>query len=147
MNKVQNKVDGVQQCKLAFQRLVEGLPVVPGHKDIPPEKITAGIVSVEAGFDRGYLKKSRAAHQELIAQINAHRASPYRIHTGDDEARVKNKKYQLMLAELEMKLRRMGVQRDTLLAQNILLYEKVKELEGLLMQFKKGVISNSGAIR
>ncbi|WP_449431029.1 hypothetical protein [Pseudomonas putida] len=136
MTKVQLKSDGVQQCKLAFQRLMEGLPIVPCHKDILPEKITPGIVSVEAGFDRGYLKKSRAAHQELIAQINTYRAFPSRSRSKGNEAKAQNKRYKSMLGDLEVELRRMGEQRDTLLAQNVLLYEKVKELENLLKQIK-----------
>ena len=65
--------DGVKICEAAFERLKAGCPVISAHVGIDGSKITAGIVSVEAGFDRGYLKRSRGSHMPLIARIEAYR--------------------------------------------------------------------------
>jgi hypothetical protein len=64
---------GVKACEEAFRRLIEGEPHIASHIGLPKYKITAGTVSVEAGFDRGYLKKARLAHKPLIANIDAQR--------------------------------------------------------------------------
>ena len=66
-----NSKSGLDQCVEAFDRLKAGQPRVIEHIGIAKSKITAGIVSVEAGFDRGYLKKARSAHAPLISMIEA----------------------------------------------------------------------------
>lgn len=120
---------GVIACEEAFKRLVEGVPVVPGHVGIDSSKITAGIVSVEAGFDRGYLKKSRKAHQPLIAQIEAYRAE------ADSAIGVRSPRVQAIkrakdkLASIEEELKLALEQRDLVLMQNLQLYERIRELE------------------
>ena len=65
---------GLGACEEALQRLLIGKPVVPEHVGLDLSKLTASIVSLEAGFDRGYLKKARKAHLPLLAQIGAVRA-------------------------------------------------------------------------
>lgn len=47
---------------------------MPEHVGLDLSKLTASIVSHEAGFDRGYLKKSRKTHLPLLAKIEACRA-------------------------------------------------------------------------
>lgn len=66
--------NGLKKCEEAFERLLSGKPNISDHVGIESHKITAGIVSVEAGFDRGYLKKSRSYHKPLIARIEAYKA-------------------------------------------------------------------------
>ena len=68
-----NSSKGLAACSNALERLLEGRPIVPAHVGLDTSKITAGIVSYEAGFDRGYLKKSRRAHLPLLAKITASR--------------------------------------------------------------------------
>lgn len=65
---------GLGACEEALQRLLAGKPVVSEHVGLDLSKLTASIVSLEAGFDRGYLKKSRKTHLPLLAQIEAVRA-------------------------------------------------------------------------
>lgn len=65
---------GLIACEEALQRLLVGKPIVPEHVGLNLSKLTASIVSLEAGFDRGYLKKSRKAHLPLLAQIDSARA-------------------------------------------------------------------------
>ncbi|SFP19592.1 hypothetical protein [Pseudomonas borbori] len=65
---------GLGACEEALQRLLVEKPVVPEHVGLDLSKLTASIVSLEAGFDRGYLKKSRKAHLPILAKIEACRA-------------------------------------------------------------------------
>ena len=62
---------GLGACDEALQRLLIGKPVVPEHVGLDLSKLTASIVSLEAGFDRGYLKRSRKSHLPIIAKIEA----------------------------------------------------------------------------
>lgn len=47
---------GIGACEEALQRLLDGEPFVSAHVGLDLSKLTASIVSLEAGFDRGYLK-------------------------------------------------------------------------------------------
>jgi hypothetical protein len=126
-----NPKNGFGACIEAFERLKAGAPVVPAHVGIAAAKITSGIVSVEAGFDRGYLKKSRAAHLPLIAQIEAFRARPE--STGLSKANeVKRAKSKAERAESELEETRR--QFYDVLTQNLQLVERVRELEAMLAQ-------------
>lgn len=124
--------DGLELCIEAFQRLVEGAPILAAHVGLHKSKITAGVVSVEAGFDRGYLKKARAVHQPLIAQIEAFRNSSVIREAASTGQKIKviENKYKQLSEELDI----VKSQRDLVLAQNIQLFERVKELEGLLLK-------------
>lgn len=64
---------GLDACEAALQRLLNGKPIRPEHVGLELSKLTAGVVSFEAGFDRGYLKKARQSHQAIIAKIEAYR--------------------------------------------------------------------------
>lgn len=55
-NSVSKICKGLAACEIALERLLEGRAIVPAHVGLNFSKITAGIVSHEAGFDRGYLK-------------------------------------------------------------------------------------------
>ena len=120
---------GVIVCEEAFNRLVDGAPVVSEHVGIDSSKITAGIVSVEAGFDRGYLKKSRKIHQPLIARIEAYRVEAASSKTTRSPKAQAIKRVQDKLAVVEDELKVACQQRDVVLTQNLQLYERVRELE------------------
>lgn len=121
--------NGLAVCEEAFERLVAGKPVVPNHVGLELTKITASIVSLEAGFDRGYLKKSRKLHWPLLAKIEAVRASASK-GTSSDGRQLRNMEGQV--ARLENELSSAQINRDRVLAQNIKLWERVRELELLL---------------
>lgn len=57
---------GLNRCREAHNRLKNGRPNNELFKGIP---ITASVFSQEAGFDSGYLKKSR--HADFFAEISA----------------------------------------------------------------------------
>ncbi|MGM3215635.1 hypothetical protein ACSQ5K_09380 [Pseudomonas sp. PhalM4] len=127
MAKVQ--VDGVHLCAEAFQRLKDGKPRIPAHVGLPKSKVTAGIVSVEAGFDRGYLKKSRPTHMPLIAAIEAYRLEG---ESASVTSVVKAKRAQMKADKAVSELEQVRSQLYAVLAQNIQLVERVRELEGEL---------------
>lgn len=121
---------GLGACEEALQRLLVGKPVVPEHVRLDLSKLTASIVSLEAGFDRGYLKKSRKAHLPLLAQIEAVRAEASK---GTGSSSVKQiRQMESRLAVLEKTLSIAQMQRDNVLAQNMKLWQRVRELEHLM---------------
>lgn len=118
--------DGLERCREGFQRIKAGKPQVAAHIGLDPTKVTAGIVSVEAGFDRGYLKKSRNSHRALIAEIEAYRKS-YGNESSSKALQVKraNDKVTQALADLETA----RSQLYHVMTQNIQLVERVRHLE------------------
>lgn len=118
---------GLGACEEALQRLLVGKPVVPEHVGIDLSKLTASLVSLEAGFDRGYLKKSRKAHLPLLAQIEAARAESSRRAGSSSGKQIRQ--MESKLAALEKALSIAQMQRDKVLAQNMKLWQRVRELE------------------
>lgn len=117
---------GVGACEEAFQRLLEGKPFVPEHVGLDLSKLTASIVSLEAGFDRGYLKKSRKAHLPILAKIEACRA---RANKGSGSLNGKSiKRLEDKVVLLEKELAMVSSQRDHVLTQNLQLWARVREL-------------------
>ncbi len=127
---------GLGACEEALQRLLIGKPVVPEHVGLDLSKLTASIVSLEAGFDRGYLKKSRKAHLPLLAQIGAVRAEASK-GTGSSSGK-QIRQMESRLAALEKKLSISQVQRDNVLAENIKLWQRVRELEHSMAFIRSG---------
>lgn len=123
--KLHNK--GLIACEEALQRLLDGKPVVPAHVGLDLSKLTASIVSREAGFDRGYLKKSRSTHLSLLARIEAFRVEASKVFDSSSTKRVERLEGKLALFEKELEMVR--AQRDRVLSQNLQLWERVRELE------------------
>ncbi len=121
--------DGIKECEKAFERLVEGRPYKKEHIGKPSNEITAGIVSVEAGFDRGYLKKSRNLHRSLIARIEANKNQNVSADIGRREI-LKRAKARAVAASIEKS--DMKARLDKVLTQNLMLVERIRELEGKL---------------
>ncbi|WP_046069659.1 hypothetical protein [Pseudomonas synxantha] len=117
---------GLARCVEAFERLKSDSPVVPAHLGIAGSKVTAGIVSVEAGFDRGYLKKARSSHAPLIGLIECFRKGQI---TGvqSPEAQVRRAREKVARAAGELEEVRSMLYR--VLTQNIQLVERIRALE------------------
>ncbi|QXI11266.1 hypothetical protein [Pseudomonas zeae] len=128
--------NGLSACEEALQRLLVGKPVVPKHVGLDLSKLTASIVSLEAGFDRGYLKKSRKAHLPLLAQIEAVRAEANK-GTGSSSGR-QIRQMESQLAALKKTLSIAEMQRDNVLVQNMKLWQRVRELERLIVNSRSG---------
>lgn len=131
---------GLKACTEAFERLVSGQPIVVDHVGLPSTKITSGIVSVEAGFDRGYLKAARPSHQALIARINAHRANV--SHSNASSGLSSQKHLSVAKAKIEVLEEDLAIvtgQRDAVIAQNCQLHEKVRLLEQILKKLQPDI--------
>lgn len=118
--------NGLAKCYEAFDRLKAGKPVVASHVDLPPSKLTAGIVSFEAGLDRGYLKKSRPSHLPLIAQIEAYRKS-FGSADASKAMQIKRANDKVDKARRELEIARQQLYH--VMAQNVQLVERVRSLE------------------
>lgn len=127
---------GLSTCEEALQRLLVGRPVVPEHVGLDLSKLTASLVSLEAGFDRGYLKKSRKAHLPLLAQIEAVRAEASKGKGSSSGKQIRQMESQL--AALEKSLSIAQIQRDNVLAQNMKLWQRVRELERSMANSRSG---------
>lgn len=118
---------GLGACEEALQRLMVGNPVVPEHVGLDLSKLTASIVSLEAGFDRGYLKKSRRIHLPILAKIEACRAEANKGSGTSSVTRIKRLEDKIGLLEKELAMA--SSQRDRVLTQNLQLWARVRELE------------------
>lgn len=118
--------NGILACTLAFQRLKNGTPNVKAHVGIERSKITAGVVSVEAGFDRGYLKKSRPKHLPLLAQINSYSTSKA---ASKETINIKYHRAQAKIKRLEEEVKQCSDLMYKVLTQNLQLVETVRRLE------------------
>lgn len=117
---------GIQLCEAAFERLLRGEPLVPKHVGIAEDKITASIVSVEAGFDKGYLKKSREHHKPLIAKIKANKASK---NSPDNSYKAQANSALKKAKRATKRTKDMELIIEKVLTQNLVLVERIKELE------------------
>lgn len=127
MSSSKNMSGGILACENALQRLLEGKPVLSVHVGLDVSKITASIVSLEAGFDRGYLKKSRRAHLPILAKIESVRAEAGKGSNPSSAKKVQRLEDKVLLLEKELAMVR--TQRDRVLTQNLQLWERVRELE------------------
>lgn len=125
---------GLSACEEALQRLLDGAPVVPEHVGLDLSKLTASIVSHEAGFDRGYLKKSRKVHLPLLAKIEACRAEANKGCGSSNDKGIKRLEDKVVLLEKELAM--VSSQRDRVLTQNLQLWARVRELELAELQNK-----------
>ncbi|MFT2186088.1 hypothetical protein [Pseudomonas putida] len=97
-------------------------------------KITASIVSLEAGFDRGYLKKSRKSHLPLLAKIEICRAEACKGGSSANRQKIERLEENLRVLEYELAITQ--AQRNRILTQNLQLWERVRELELAVVQYK-----------
>ncbi len=119
--------NGVGVCEDALQRLLDGKPFVPEHVGLDLSKLTASIVSLEAGFDRGYLKKSRKAHLPILAKIEVCRAGANKGSSSSNGKNIKRLEDKVVLLEKELAM--VSSQRDRTVTQNLQLWVRVRELE------------------
>lgn len=124
------KSKGVEACFKALERLQTGVPTVSDFIGVTPNLITPAMVSVEAGFDKGYLKRSRANHKPVIARIDALKIdTPNSMKTKIFKAYKAAEKATIEKQDLKQVL-------DSVLTQNLMLIERVRELEQELKRYK-----------
>ena len=113
---------GLIMCREALERLKNGKPNNDLFKGVP---ITASIVSQEAGFDSGYLKKSR--HAEFIDEISA-----VKENLDGQKKVIARKKYEKVergAIAAESDAKRYKKMLDDALTREIRLIRRVRELE------------------
>lgn len=120
---------GIQLCEEALERLLSGHPQIKEHMDISPTRITAGIVSVEAGFDRGYLKRSRKQHMPIIARIESLKTENRDPTSAYIE---KSRKAKILADQAKQESSDAKEMLHAVLTQNLQLVDRVRELEELL---------------
>lgn len=128
-----SKGGGVQRCEDALERLISGQPHLADHVGVKRGEITPAMVSVEAGFDKGYLKRSRELHMSLIARIDA-----LKNESGFTPS-VSKEKFQRVkrLAEKRrVEVQQLNQTMDAVLTQNLMLVERVRELEKELAKYQ-----------
>lgn len=118
---------GIKLCEQAFYRLKMGIPQNSSFKG---KKITAALVSKEAGFDSGYLKNSRTQHRPLIHEINKFYQDTKNKYITSSRIEKLNKK----IKELEEDIDELKKQRDASLARELLLFNEIERLQNLLKE-------------
>lgn len=129
-----SKKNGLDACIEAFERLKEGEPNNPKHIGLHRSKFTAGIVSFEAGLDRGYLKRARTNHAALISLIESHANE---APSATDEKTQIEKKLNNKIQEYK---NNKDVAEQLLyqsLGRELLLVSKIKELEQKITKIEK----------
>ena len=125
---------GVEMCYEAFDRLKSGKPKLGKFIGITPDKITLSIVSQEAGFDSGYLKRKRPKHQGIISQIDAFKKESKSTTLSKSEiVRRESRRVNNYKEELE----RVRILLEQSLARELLLASKLKDLENQLYKSNK----------
>ena len=128
--------DGLKKCEEALDRLIAGKPQKREHRDIQKGEITAAMVSVEAGYDKGYLKKGRDPHKPLLRRIDSLRDEQTQIGAG---GRLKLAKALKSFEKSKDEHAHTKEILNKVLTQNIMLVERVRELEEQLTN-KKTVV-------
>ncbi len=124
---------GLTRCEEAFDRLKDGQPHLSNHVGIKPGDITPALVSIEAGFDKGYLKRSRESHAPLIARIDALKS----VSSSSASASKEKLERATRLAEKRQEeVEQLKLVLDQVLTQNLMLVERVKELEKDLSKYQ-----------
>jgi hypothetical protein len=124
---------GLEACEAAIDRLLKSKPRVAAYIDVESSEITPAMVSVEAGFDKGYLKRAREAHKPLIKRIGA-----LNVQTKgkEDSVRLKLKKALKQSKKARSEKDECKVILDNVLTQNLMLLERVRELEKELAKYQ-----------
>jgi len=127
------KRNGLDDCFEAFERLKAGNPMKTEHVGLKRSEFTAGKISWEAGLDRGYLKKGRPKHAELIKKIYTYAEGK---STAEEELNLVTKKSDKKVDEAR---READLSEDLLhlaLSRELLLVSKIKELEQEIKMLK-----------
>ncbi|WP_076416854.1 hypothetical protein [Shewanella sp. UCD-KL12] len=123
---------GLEKCFEALDRIKANKPIEPKFVDLPKHKVTAAVISQEAGFDSGYLKKKRLQHQPILSLIGAYKSSDtgctLSVHerTKREKRKVESLRVQLDLTENKL---------HNALAREVLLLDQIDNMERELAKF------------
>ena len=108
---------GLKKCEEALDRLLNHCPVNSQFSAIKANDITPAMVSVAAGFDKGYLKRKRPVHAEIICKIDSI----------SKKTKLKPKRHQSESAN--EKYARQQELMETIMTQNLKLMMRIREYE------------------
>lgn len=131
-----SKKTGLQRCEEALKRLISGQPHLAHYIGVKHGDITPAMVSTEAGFDKGYLKRSRDLHLPLIARIDALKSDSKPTPTVHKE---KLEKAHNLAEKRRKEFMQLKQIMDKVLTQNLMLVERVRELETELAKCRNSV--------
>lgn len=118
--------NGLRKCEEALDRLLANRPHHSEFVGTRPEDITPAMVSTEAGFDKGYLKKNRESHKPIMARIGSFKGTSNESLSSDKlklERAIKTaERRKIKVEELQRVV-------DNVLTHNLMLLERVRELE------------------
>lgn len=120
------KRNGLDDCIEAFERLKTGNPIKTEHIGLSRAKFSAGKISWEAGKDRGYLKKNRPKHAQLIGDIEKYAKG---ISSAEDKLEQVTRKSDKKVEEEKKKADLSEELLHLALSRELLLVSKIKELE------------------
>ncbi|HAS3611739.1 hypothetical protein [Vibrio cholerae] len=122
---------GLEKCLDALERIKKNTPNLNKFADLPRNKVTAAVISQEAGFDSGYLKKKRPQHQEIISLIESYRhsdtGSTLSVREKIEREKRKTERLQARLEQAEDKL-------NKALARELLLLDQIDRMEQELLK-------------
>ncbi|CAM4371067.1 hypothetical protein [Pseudoalteromonas ostreae] len=121
--------DGLNRCFEAFERLKLNEPKNARFVNLDRNKVTASIVSQEAGFDAGYLKKSRARHREIISLIESYSNLPAASVSGTLSIREKLERAERKSASLKERVKDVEKKLYDALARELLMLEQIECLQ------------------
>lgn len=130
------KKSGIQRCEEALERLISGQPHLADHVGVKSGDITPAMVSIEAGFDKGYLKRSRELHKPLIARVDALKSESGSTPSVHKE---KIERAKRLAEKRRTEVEQLNQIMDKVLTQNLMLVERVRELEAELAKYQNRV--------
>ena len=123
---------GLDKCFEALGRIKANNPLESKFVDLPRNKVTAAVISQEAGFDSGYLKKKRPQHQPIISLIESYRSSDtgstLSVRESIEREKRKAESFRTRLKLAEIKL-------HNALARELLLIDQIDRMEQELAKF------------
>lgn len=114
------------ECEKAFERIKKGVFI---HEESKFKKITPALISIEAGLDKGYLKRNRINHQILIKQIDDFEKSKAATLSAHYKEQLKISKYQIEIKKYKELY-------EEALIRELKLFNQLCEYEKQLEQFK-----------
>ena len=134
----------LQQCYDAFERLKAGKGEHTDCKGLPLSQITFSKISLEAGHDAGYLKKSREQHKLLLSMLMAFINDLPSSTTMGKGAALKRQK--TMVKNAKEDALQMKEKLDASLGRELQLYHRLKEAEEEICQLKERLSQNNNIV-
>ena len=142
-NQSYENINSLKKCYQAFDRLKEGIAEKPKFLGIKSGQITPSIVSQEAGFDAGYLKKGRVKHRALIEMINTYATESKNGSTLSKAEIIRRERIKLNACKEELlrvqHLLEQSLSREVLLSAQLAELEKLAFVTSKVTQIKPSI--------